>query len=196
MRILIILWTLLLSPVAATEHLNAICNGIIKEGIIKAHFTQLKTICGLPKPLESQGDMVLWNGKGILWKTNTPFPSTLLLSQKGIFQVDGTHKRPLMKGQKQDQYVMTLLSKVLSGSFADINEFQVDVLSPLGAKEWQIRLTPSGGLAKVIATIIIKGEKFIHHIAISRTNGDRDEITLKDHHIDSNPIDLGTLLDE
>jgi hypothetical protein len=197
MRYLLILMTCLISLVSAHESLDQITQSIAQDGIIKAHFQQQKSMAGLPKPLLSSGELILWQGKGILWSTQIPFPNRILLSKAGIFRMDGPKKHPLMKGQSQDQFVLNLLSKVLSGSFSQIHEFNVDVLSAKGAKTWKIKLTASGGIAKFLTSITIEGERFINHITIQRANGDQDQICLTQHTLETSIADdIRKLFDE
>lgn len=197
MRNLLIVMACLMSLASAHESLDHITQSIAKDGIIKAHFQQQKSMAGLPKPLLSTGELILWQGKGILWSTQTPFPNRILLVKTGIFRVDGDKKLPLMKGQSQDQFVLNLLSKVLGGSFSEIHEFEVKVLSPKGAKTWKIMLTASGGIAKFLTSITIEGERFINHITIQRANGDHDQISLTHHTIETSlPDDFRKLFNE
>lgn len=197
MKYLLILITCLISLVSAHESLDQITQSLAQDGIIKAHFQQHKSMAGLPKPLLSSGELILWQGNGILWSTQTPFPNRILLSKAGIFRMDGDKKHPLIKGQSQDQFVLDLLSKVLSGSFSQIHEFNVDVLSAKGAKIWKIKLTASGGIAKFLTSITIEGERFINHITIQRANGDQDQIFLTQHTLETYLADdIRKLFDE
>ncbi len=181
MKVSLLVWTLSVGSVFAAQPLDQICQSMAQDGIVHAHFTQEKTLAGLPKPLKSTGEFILWKNKGILWQTKTPFVHKILLSPKGIFRLEEDKKLPLMKGQHQDQFILNILTKVLSGAFSEIHEFQVDVLSLKGDKPWKVRLAAKGGMAKFLSSITIEGDQFIHHITVLRANGDRDEISL-DHH--------------
>ena len=57
----------------------------LKEGeALKADFSQFRSLSTLPKPMTSTGQLVLWQGKGILWETKTPFPNMILINKNGL----------------------------------------------------------------------------------------------------------------
>lgn len=161
--------------------LDSICASMTQQGILSSDFTQTKTIKGIPVPLTSTGTLVVDASHGIVWQTKTPFPTTLLLSQKGIFQVDKGQKKNLVKGK--DKGVMAILSKVLQGQFNKITEFKVGVKDGSTADQWNLNLTALGGIAKIIKTIDIQGDRYVRQITIYRVNGDKDQIVLKNHQL-------------
>lgn len=165
----------------ADVSLDSICASMTQQGILSSDFTQTKTIKGIPVPLTSTGMLVVDAYHGIVWQTKTPFPATLLLSQKGIFQVDKGQKKNLVKGK--DKGVMAILSKVLQGQFNKITEFKVGVKDGSTADQWNLNLTALGGIAKIIKTIDIQGDRYVRQITVYRVNGDKDQIDLKNHQL-------------
>lgn len=178
MRFLALIFMLITSSLFATQSLENISKTVLKDDIIIAKFTQEKTISGLAKPLKSTGELILWGDKGVLWTVHTPFPSTLFLSKNGIFQVEGTQKTKLITGNQQNNLMLNILPKILSGNFSAITEFDVKLLSPAGATKWKVQLIPGASIAKVIDSLTIAGETFINQITIQRANGDKDVISL------------------
>jgi outer membrane lipoprotein-sorting protein len=163
------------------EHL---CQKIQHGSVLQVKFTQQKKFSSLPKPIISKGDLILWNGQGLLWRTTTPFNHILLITKKGLFSLDGDRKQSLMKGNEQEQYILNLLTKLLNGQFKDITEFKVEIVSESQSKKnWTIQLTPLGDMQKFISKINVSGTQVITNISIIRTNGDCDVITLTDHNL-------------
>lgn len=167
-------------------------NGIPEGGVLKTRFTQKRHLKDIPLPLTSSGEITLWAGKGLLWKTQTPFPTTLLMTQKGLYHVQDSTKTSLLKGGKmgKEGAVFDILSKILRGDFSQITGFTASTLSELKTKTatWGVRLLPPAVMEKLIAQIHIEGtqnnnKRFISHITIQRANGDRDEIILNTPHL-------------
>src|SRR4051794_39599331 len=70
-------------PVAKIQSLLA------KPDILCGRFDQNKQLTGMKKPLLSNGRFCVVAGKGVLWRTLQPFPSTLRLSRDEILQMHG-----------------------------------------------------------------------------------------------------------
>ncbi|AIK96372.1 LolA family protein [Candidatus Odyssella acanthamoebae] len=179
------------------QPLDKISQTLEHDGVLTASFIQKKTITGLPNPLVSTGTVTVQNGKGIVWKTETPFPVTLLLNQQGIFQVEGTKKTSLAGGQRRDKNLLNILTNVLNGNFNTITEFKVNVLEMTGDNHWKIDLLAQGAIAKFITKIQIEGDQFIRQISIQRANKDRDVITLAQHQVTKTPAaDIAKILND
>jgi hypothetical protein len=153
--------------------------------VLEAHFTQERYLSGIPKPLTSTGQIALWEGQGLLWTTQSPFPHALLITQKGVYQLENNTKSPIAKagGNKA-------LFDVLAGIFNITTEtavqgFTVEKLTPQDSL-WRIRLIPQHPqVQNFIQSIQIEGDTYIRHITLLRPTGDRDEITLTDHCVKS-----------
>ncbi len=179
------------------QFLEKISQSLVHDGILTASFTQKKKITGLPAPLTSTGTVTVQNGKGIVWKTETPFPVTLLLNQHGIFQIDTGKKTNITHGRNQHKTILNILSKVLNGNFNTITEFEVKVLEMEDNNHWKIDLLAQGAIAKFITRIQIDGDQFIRQIVIQRANKDTDEITLSQHQITTTlAADMAKLLND
>ena len=180
----ILVFCCFITVVSANASLDSICTAMTQQGVLSSDFIQTKTVKGIPVPLTSTGTLVVDASHGIVWQTKTPFPTTLLLSQKGIFQVDKGQKKNLSKGK--DKGIMAILSKVLQGQFKKITEFKVGVKDGSTADQWNLNLTALGGIAKIIKTIDIQGDRYVRQIIVYRVNGDKDQIVLKNHQLNPN----------
>ncbi len=158
----------------------------LAEGsVLKSKFTQNRHLRDIPHALASSGEIILWAGKGLIWRTKSPFPNSILMTQNGLFQLDNNKKTSLVKEGKMgsDGAILDILSKVLKGSFSDLEGFTTeDMTCP--ASQWSVRLVPPPAIKKVITSLVIDGKtegqhRYIKHITIHRPNGDRDEISLE-----------------
>lgn len=149
--------------------------------ILEANFTQYRHLNRIPKPITSQGHLILWDGKGLVWSTHSPFPNSILITKKGLYQLQGDTKTAMVKAGSD-----SAMLDVMTGIFnlkdqGQVKGFTIENLLPKEGK-WRIRLIPQYGQIKnFISSIDVEGDTHITHITISRPNGDHDEIDIKDH---------------
>jgi hypothetical protein len=152
------------------------------NGLLTADFVQERHLVGIPKPLISTGKIWIWKGRGLIWKTDTPFPSTILITSKGLYQVEDGKKNALIKmtTASGDHTIFDTLGNVLAGDFSQgIKGFTLQTL-PEKQKVWQIRLLPAyAEIKNFISYISISGKKQLSDIVVSRPNGDQDIIHVK-----------------
>lgn len=155
----------------------------IPEGhVLKVQFTQQRNLKDLPKPIQSNGDLTLWNGKGLLWRITEPFLTMTLITKEGIYQIEDGQKIPMAQ-VGQEESIFEMLSKLIHGSISEVKGFSISSLpSPHG--KWRMRLSPlSTSLQGFLSFIEIEGGEYISQIIIHRANGDKDEISLKSHRV-------------
>ena len=72
---------------------RSVCDGLAKNRTTKGEFIQEKTIGKTGRVLKSKGKFIFCR-EGILWSTEKPFPSTLVVCQDYMVRVssDGTRK--------------------------------------------------------------------------------------------------------
>jgi len=152
------------------------------DHILKVSFTQKRYLTDIPKPIISAGHLLLWSGKGLIWRTEDPFPVATLITRNGLYQLEESQKVPV--GQHGPEgAIFEMMSKILSGSFSELKEFIMTSLQPEHGK-WKVRLVPTlPSLQSLISSIEVEGDEYISDIIIYRSNGDRDEIFMKNHRI-------------
>lgn len=186
---LIFFFTLLITPELSkadqNSHLKKSLTNIPINGLLKANFTQKRYMKDIQNPIISKGEILLWNGKGLVWDTKSPFPGTLLMTETGFYQLEGGRKIPLMQGQT-DRYegmLLDTITKVLNGSFSEIKEFDVKHLPSSISGRWKVNILPPEMIQKFISSLIIEGDRFISHIIIYRPNGDHDDIIINNQKV-------------
>lgn len=158
-----------------------------QDSVLKAHFTQYRYLRDIPKPIKSEGQLVLWEGKGLLWSTHSPFPNSIIITKQGIYQLQNNTIAPMVKngGNTVLFEVMVHLFKI--NQEGQVKGFTTEKLQPKNS-EWRIRLIPQHDQVRyVIQSITVEGNTHITHISIARPYGDHDEIDV-DHHEFSNEI--------
>ncbi len=165
--------------------------------VLEANFIQYRNLTGVPKPIKSEGHMILWEGKGLIWATSSPFPNTLLITKKGLYQQENRTKTPIVKAGGENA-----MFDVMAGIFKMDYEIQdkgftIEEL-PSNNNNWQIRLIPQySQVQNFIKSILVEGNTHITRITIFRPNGDYDQIDIKDHLIKKNIMpEIRNWLDE
>jgi hypothetical protein len=129
--------------------------------IVRAEFTQERTMAALTKPMVSSGHMVLSREQGLVWQVEAPVKATL------VFAADGS-----AAGGAQAE-MARLIRSIMT---ADLNELRsvFDLQASGELDRWTIRLKPSSReVAQYIRSIELGGGRFLETIGIEETSGDR-----------------------
>lgn len=169
---LVCLPSLAAAPVAKIQSMLA------KPKIFCGNFEQAKQLEGFKKPLLSTGRFCVVAGKGVLWRTLQPFPSTLRLTRDEIVQVQG--ERVAMRlDAKQEPMVRTINSVLFALLAGDLTQLETlfDVDGSVRGDSWGVFLKArEPALAKAIGGVQIEGAAFVKNILISEAGGDRTSI--------------------
>ena len=113
---------------AGADPLTDVQKRLQTAALARGRFEQDKHIAGFAKPLKSSGDYLLLRGKGVLWRTLTPFASQLALTRDAIrgdgVQVDAS-KEPGVR------VVTSLMLALLDGQLSALESqftLQAEVL--------------------------------------------------------------------
>lgn len=174
--VLVSLPSLAAAPVAKIQSMLA------KPAVFCGNFEQTKRLEGFKKPLVSTGRFCVVAGKGVLWRTAQPFPSTLRLTRDEIVHVQG--ERVAMRlDAKQEPMVRTInnvLFALLAGDLTQL-ETMFDVDGSVRGDSWGVLLKArEPALAKAIGGVQIEGAAFVRNIVISEAGGDRTSIVFSD----------------
>jgi hypothetical protein len=147
---------------------------------LRGHFRQVKRIAVLHAPLISTGTFVLARGKGLSWRTETPFPSELRMTPSGIAQVEDGKAVPLLSGdaQRGAGAIARVMLGILSLDPKKLTEhFTVQSAEAPEGKPWRATLTPSDeGVAHFLERLTLTGDGMVQTITLVEANGDVTEI--------------------
>ena len=151
---------------------------LTKPPIMCGRFDQTKQLAGMKKPLASEGRFCVVAGKGVLWRTLKPFPSTLRLTRDEIvnYQGDRVAMRLDAKTEPTVRMINNVLFSLLSGDLGQLESlFEVD--GTVDANSWTVALKPrQAALEKAIGTIKLEGGSYVKTIVMSEGSGDRTTI--------------------
>jgi len=159
-------------PVAKIQSMLA------KPPVMCGRFDQSKQLAGMKKPLASSGRFCVVAGKGVLWRTLRPFPSTLRLTRDEIvnYQGDRVAMRLDAKTEPTVRMINSVLFSLLGGDLAQLDTL-FDIDGSVDATSWNVTLKArSPALAKAIGGIKLDGGAYVKNIVISEAGGDRTSI--------------------
>lgn len=140
--------------------------------LLRGAFTQEKHVAGFRSPLHSTGRFVVVRGKGVLWDTVQPFPSTLTVRDDGM-RVDG---EPVpMRGTAAER-VQSLLMGVLAGDLARLEEDFALTLRWTDAG-WELKLVPrERALVDLLRDFRLRGDAYVESVEYVDEHGNRTRI--------------------
>ena len=158
--------------VAATvlfaQDLDSVCAALASRPNTTGDFTQIKTISSNGRQLKSTGKFII-SRKGIMWQTEKPFPSALILTEDSMIQIAANGNKSVMSGK--DNQIFTNISATLSSVFSgdasalranfDCEFTGADSASAGSANHWSIKLTPKDStIASVMNCLVLSGSVF------------------------------------
>lgn len=177
---------LMCSQLASAVTLDDLQQRFTQQPVVRAHFSQIRSIKDMPQPLRSQGEMIIARDQGLLWQQQTPFPMTLMLDDARMAQVMNGQAPQIITAQSNPQ--MFQFNHLLRALFradrqALEQNFRVDFQDE-GEGRWQLRLTPTTTpLDKIFATIDLSGEAYLERIRLNDKQGDLTDITFSHHRL-------------
>jgi hypothetical protein len=166
------------NPAQAAAPVAKIQAMLAKPPIMCGRFDQTKQLAGMKKPLASNGRFCVVAGKGVLWRTLQPFPSTLRLTRDEIvnYQGDRVAMRLDAKTEPTVRMINNVLFSLLSGDLGQLETlFEVD--GTVDATSWNVALKArQAALEKAIGTIKLDGGAYVKNIVMSEAGGDKTSI--------------------
>lgn len=168
---------------AADDALTAITASVARPDVLRGQFSQEKQVSGFRNPLRSEGRFVVARESGVIWTTQKPFPSELVVTADRILsrQRDGSTRVELdARQQPALRSVNTVMFALISGDVRSLsNQFQIEATRQ--AQGWQLRLTPkSAALAKVFSSLALQGDRHVRQVDITEASGDQTRIRFSD----------------
>lgn len=186
LRVLLFLMVFLSYEILASEA-NNVTEGMLDFSVIpvaSGSFVQRKYFKVLKQPIKSHGELHFDVNLGLLWQTNTPLYSALILKNNSVYSEDGHNPPKKLKGASN---LSLMLLSILSG-----NRVQIDANFIVTNSEIQgcVMLTPKQvQLSKVMQAIELCQKQsnedtelalnHIERIILREHSGNRTEIDVK-----------------
>lgn len=156
--------------------------------VLRATFAQERHLAGFRHPLRSEGEVLLVRGEGLLWRTRTPFPSTLIVRDGRMSFRDGEGRRQdIADGGHVAGLVQELLGALLSNDRAALaKRFIVLEKPPMREGGWALTLEPKAPpLNGLYSHIELSGEAHVEHLVLHERNGSKTAIQFFDTRIET-----------
>jgi outer membrane lipoprotein-sorting protein len=167
---------------AAPPDLPGTMQELTHAEVVRGGFEQAKQVKGFKKPLVSKGDFIIARGHGVKWHTKTPFESLLTVRKDDISSKQGDTEVFRLDASKEPtvRVINSVLFAMLAGD-VDVLHGQFDVQAEPATKGWRVKLTPKQkGLAQVLASIALEGDRFVRRIELTEPSGDGTVIRVLD----------------
>lgn len=176
---------LALAAILLCMPIGAIAAGDVMEGVrqrlehgslIRGDFQQTRRIAGFRNPLVSSGRFVLVPDRGVLWRTQKPFASTMIVTSDRLelrnsrgeiaSQMDARNQ-PLLRAVND-----TLMALLAADTAALAENFVIDA-TMIGESGWELRLVPRDTLlARQLRRVVLQGERFVSEVQLEEQEGD------------------------
>lgn len=155
----------------------------VKMPIASGQFTQRKYFKALKHPILSRGEVYLEENLGLLWQTNSPVFSRILLKNSGLYSDDGVSPEKRIRGG--DIIAKVIMHAILGDISSLEQQFKVDSTKT----ESCTVLTPKDKqLASAIRSIELCSKQIIEESKPS--NHDIEQIVLFEHSGNRTEIEL------
>lgn len=159
-----------LLPCANEVNLQAIEQRLMNAPITQGNFSQRKFLKVLRNPLLSSGRFIYHQQQGVLWQTQVPVASMLLLNDNRLISTEGEQDLPVA--------VAKVFKALLGANFQALApEFTMVGQVGNGQQPWQLNLTPKTDLLKkMFANIQLNGDSELRQLTLVEVNGNRTEL--------------------
>jgi outer membrane lipoprotein-sorting protein len=142
---------------------------------VRSQFTQTQTLAAMKQPLVSNGTLLFFRERGVIWQIDTPYKATYVITDAGVVQVDaGGHRVSThgAQGTRGVAQVSKMMRAMLGGDLSALYS-QFDVSAEGSAAQWRMRLTPNQPqLAQSIKGLDMSGGDYLQTLRITLANGD------------------------
>ncbi|WAK02118.1 outer membrane lipoprotein carrier protein LolA [Methylobacter sp. YRD-M1] len=159
----LVLFLLTANVCMADELLDQIHDRLTKASITRGAFEQTKQLKVLRKPLISNGTFIYDKSRGIAWKTLSPVPSLLLISDTRLWTEQGEQPVPAAFGKVFQAMLGADLSQLATA---------FDITGTVRKIAWQVSLVPKDEMMKkVISRMQLSGDHELRMLEIFESNG-------------------------
>lgn len=139
--------------------LEGVCKSLASHPNTTGSFTQTKTLQTNGRKLTSTGKFIFCP-LGILWQTEKPFPSSLILTEDAMIQIAANGKKSVMSGKDNQIFanISGTLSSVFSGNAEDLKKNFTCKFEGDSKGAWKLYLTPKDStIAAVMKSLVLAG---------------------------------------
>lgn len=146
---------------------------------VRAQFTQTQTLAAMKQPLVSTGSLLFLRERGVIWRIDTPYKATYVITDAGVAEINANGQRVTAhsaQGTRGVAQVSKMMRAMLGGDLSALYS-QFDVQAEGSAAHWRMQLTPNQPqLAQSIKGLQMSGGDFLQSLRIALANGDTTQL--------------------
>lgn len=147
-----------------------------KSQVVSGKFTQNRHLCGMDKPMQTQGQFALAQNHGLLWQVETPLTLKLRLTQNGVEQWNNQKNQWIKSKQAGQSAQFELFTALLGGNISVLNQHFTPKADG-SPQNWTLTLEPKSAMMKQIFTqISVQGGNTVSQVILQEKQGDKVEI--------------------
>jgi hypothetical protein len=152
---------------------------LVKGQSLRGRFEQQRFLQGFQAPLKSSGTFVLSPGLGLIWKTETPFALTTVMSPAGLVQEVGGRETMRLPSARIPfmSKLYAMLGGALTGDWEGLSS-AFNITRKAEGKGWRLKLEPmrADDPSMPIRMMDLHGSRFLEDVDVVKPNGDHDRI--------------------
>lgn len=146
---------------------------------VRAQFAQTQTLAAMKQPLVSTGSLLFLRERGVIWRIDTPYKATYVITDAGVAEINANGQRVTAhsaQGTRGVAQVSKMMRAMLGGDLSALYS-QFDVQAEGSAAHWRMQLTPNQPqLAQSIKGLQMSGGDFLQSLRIALANGDTTQL--------------------
>lgn len=167
------------------------CGQLDAGQVLRGRFVQTRQLQGFTRPLVTEGQFALSPGRGLIWRAETPFAVTTVMSPAGLMQeMNGTEafrlpaERVPFLGR-----LYGMLGGALSGDWSALDS-DFSITRTGDATAWQATFSPRATPSAMMPfqTITAQGGCFVDAVDLLKPGGDVDRLRFLDQRVAGGPF--------
>lgn len=147
---------------------------ITNFSFVKAKFKQTRTLPGIKQGIASEGAVYFYQGKGLIWKTTSPYQSTILINSKGVFQLSNSLE--IDEDDSDDSFIfmemVKIFSAIISNDLSVLKEYFQIKSAALNKQQMQHELKPvNSDMANYVSLVKVIAGRHIERVELIEANG-------------------------
>ncbi|MGU7841458.1 LolA family protein [Burkholderia sp. AW33-5] len=165
------------APVAASRPSNAalvsdVAARLARVGAIRTDFRQTQTLSAMKQPLVSTGSMLFDRRSGVVWRIETPYKATYVITDSGVREVGADrHLVAPGGGGRGVAQVSRMMRDMLGGDLSALYA-QFDVDASGTPERWRMVVRPNQPqLAQAVRVLEMSGGTYLGRLDLTFANG-------------------------
>ncbi|AOJ89179.1 hypothetical protein WS87_20970 [Burkholderia sp. MSMB0856] len=164
------------APVAVSRPSNAalvsdVAARLARVGAIRTDFRQTQTLSAMKQPLVSTGSMLFDRRSGVVWRIETPYKATYVITDSGVREVGADGHLVAPGGGRGVAQVSRMMRDMLGGDLSALYA-QFDVDASGTPERWRMVLRPNQPqLAQAIRVLEMSGGTYLGRLDLTFANG-------------------------